>query len=797
MNFEFARRPAAFLAVVFATGILIANWLEIPGEFLWPVFFVLLILTFFLRKKTGFLFSLAILILWAGIINFTLWGQRSLSHPLQSFFPFSASAVSGCVVEPPKTGSRRFIAEINEVRIDHKTYRFNRRVLVSLLNPVHGLCPGDSVFLEDVTLQHLSPPRNPGQFDYRKYLMMHGVMAEVSATPLSGFVGLPQHNIFNVKRQAFLLRENFSKKIKMVLPENEANFLIAILLGKKEEIQPQVRADFQNTGIAHVLAISGLHVGFVVLIIFLLVSFLPLSFRWHNLLTILFLIFYVLLTGSKPPVVRAFLMVSIFLIGQNLEKKQDHFNTVFLAVFVILFFQPQQLFWVSFQFSFLAVLSILYFYQQLKPLEDRLMEKFADHRSAGWLKEIVITPFLISMAAQLGTIPLMAIYFHKIPLVSFLLNLIVIPMVGLIVGLGFMVLLASVFSLPFLPLLGNLLWLLIRMLIRMVHFAAILSFAYIQIPKLSLLTVVIYFLILFLVFTAKKEEYRTFRLPAFVLTLVLIFWVIVPVKHDPELLMLDVGQGESSLLRTSDDWVVLFDSGPVTDYSNSGTDIILPALLNWGHTKIDRVFISHPHEDHIGGLFSLLKMIKIDSVYLPDLHFAVFLQDSLKEELSRKKIGLRFLKMGDYIKIGSRTSIYILSPPEEFLQAADAEDSDPQINNTSLVSLVKIQDQAILITGDAEKPAEDQMLRWQGLLHANILKVGHHGSETSTSIQFLSSVRPEIGLIPVGKNNRHGHPSPLVLKELKDFGVKYFRTDRDGAVWLKYRQQKWEGVDWR
>ncbi|HFE65129.1 MAG TPA: DNA internalization-related competence protein ComEC/Rec2 [Caldithrix sp.] len=795
MRENLARTPFFFLTGSFALGILMEHSLDFSFRYFAAIFaiFLLTLVLFRQNKNAPILFLL--IFFCAGSLTYKFWHSNHLEHPLGKQLPLKNITASGRVLSEPGAGKRHFLFDLEEIRFRGKTMPVHLQVLVRARNPLPVFNLGDHLVLKQVVLQQIPGARNPGQFDYRDYLSKRGIFAQVLLSRYSGVKVVRGKIKFSLGQFFHRTRKNLNTHIHEILPETSAGFLAAVLLGERQEIDPEIRSDFQNTGVAHVLAISGLHVGFVVLIIYLMISFLPLSFRWHNLLTILFLVMYMFLTGAKPPVVRATLMISLYLIGENMERKPNAYNIVWLAAFLILLVQPQQLFWVSFQFSFIAVLSIFYFYRLLKPAEEKICGLLPETRWGFFLRKWIVKAFLISLAAQLGTLPLMAIYFHKIPLVSFFLNLLVIPLIGFIVGVGFLTLFLSYLSIRFAAPVAALLSQSIQVMIEVVHRAANLPLAYLPVSGVSVVVIIFYFLVLFLVFHWADETYRAVRKPLSALAVLLLIWLVLPSLRHSQFIMMDVGQGDACLLQTAGEKIILFDAGPSYVTWDSGRDVVLPVLQYLGNRRIDKAIITHPHADHLGGMYSLLESVPIDSVYLPNLAVPVKLQNRLVSILSRKQVPFRRVQAGERLIVDEQTRIYFLSPFPEFEKPDD--ESDSQINNCSVVSLVKIGDAAVLITGDAERPVEVRLSAWGSLMRADVLKVAHHGSTTSSTIGFLKQVTPHFGLISVGKYNRYGHPSPVVLKRLRSLGISTFRTDRQGAIWLGENGGKWRRKDWR
>lgn len=785
--------PALLFTLALAAGILLQQYLHPPILFIYITSIFLIILAVLLKKQRIYL--LIVIFIITGALNFRIWHDYNLNHPVMDYVPIEHVDVISRIIDPPPKDKYNFVIRVEKIVFDGDTVSIGRKFQALVKNEFDNPFPGDWLIFKNVRLDQLPQLRNPGQFDYAAFLKMRGVMAAVTLTPESVVKFEKSDGDFSFGRFFFKMRKNISARVSKYLDDQPAQFLIAILLGEKEGLSPEIKTDFQNSGVAHVLAISGLHVGFVVLVIMLLFSFLPVSFRWQNILTILFLLFYVFLTGANPPVVRASIMVALFLFGINLNRSPNVYNTVYFAGFIILLVQPQQLFWIGFQFSFIAVLSILFFYQKLKQWEDKWLSKLPDTTSVRHLRHWILTPFLVSLSAQLGTIPLMILYFHKLPLISFILNIVVIPLVGLIVPIGFLVIFVSYFSFHLATGIAGLLSQIINFLITVVHAAANLPSAYINLPNLNVLIICAYLLGLGILLYWQEEKLRQFRIPAIATLLLIVMFVFSPKKNLPQIIMLDVGQGEATLVTTASGEQLLFDTGPVYPNHDSGKDIIFPMLQVLGKLHLDKIIISHPHADHFGGLISLTELVSIDSIYLPLIQISYPDQDSLVTYLARKSIPVRFIKMGDQLQVDRSTRIFALAPFPQFSRPTDF--SGDQINNTSIVSLVKIEDSAILITGDAEVPVEQKLSSWGRLMKADILKVGHHGSTTSTSESFLEQISSVRAMIPVGRNNRFNHPSKKILDRLQNFGIDYMRTDINGAIWLIYQQKRWIKLNWR
>ena len=794
-----AKTPFLLLCLCFSLGILVSASIDIaPGSVaLGFALLPLAALAYAFRRQHLPVFLLLSLVILMGFLRHEYWKQAHLRQPHQHFLPLRSDTLTVMLHSLEKRSRLRAEAELREiVRNGRRALLAGRIVLDFPYRYDESLEPGQILIITDAMLELPPGPRNPGQFDYRRYLEGQGIAAvcRVSDPRQIGMAGhggnfSPEYRLF------YPLRRKLQQIIHRHLPEPGAGFLQALLLGVRSGLSPGTREDFQHAGVMHVLAISGLHVGFVAVIFHLLLSFLPLYFKTRNWLIMVLLLGYMFLTGATPPVVRATLMGCFYFLAINLERRGSVYNYLFAAGFLILLCQPQQLFWVGFQFSFTAVLSIVYFYRKLQPPAAAVLRRIRKAPLRWRLEKWLMAPFLVSLAAQIGTLPLAVHYFQLFSLVAFFLNLIVIPLVGVIVSAGFLFLLLGMLSTVLAGILAAFLDLLIRLLVLLVQQAAALPFAYLHILHFGWMEMAVYFSLIFLLLYWRRRPLRTVFS---VISLVgMMLAAALQWGGDPalDLIVIDVGQGDSALLTTPRGKSVLIDTGPASRYGNAADAAIIPVLRRLGRRKIDYLFISHPHLDHLGGTFRLLRYAAVDSVFLPPTPPGFHWNDTLLQVLQERQIPHRLLNAGERVIIDGETRIYVLNPLPAGLDSIAAPGHD--LNNHSLVLLCKHRDQTILFTGDAETEAEHLLLGWGDILRSEVLKVGHHGSITSSGSEFLARIRPRYATVSVGKKNRFKHPSPQVIRRLQQSGARVLRTDRDAAVWLRCRDGRWEQVQWK
>lgn len=785
------------IAVSFAGGIIFGDAFTFSPLWSWGAALLLLFLPGILKSgRWTFILTILLVFFFLGITRWSLYRSRNLEETWLPLLPLKQVTISGTVDRFDKREVSRAVLNLTALRAGGRDFPVRGKVLVyfsRFFRP--NISPAQ--FLTVIGVNLVRPPglRNPGQFDYANYLYRRGIVAQCRVKEANQLAGNSPKTPFGINRLFKRARETLQGQITAHFPPETAGFLTALLLGNRALLDKGIQNDFQNAGVIHVLAISGLHVGFVALIIGGLLALFPIYFKRRNYLLAVFLLLYMKLTGGAPPVQRATIMAIIVLAGINLERRYQIYNGIGAAALLILALHPQQLFWVGFQISFAAVLSIVFFTRKIERLFDPLTQKIADPVVRRFAAKWIFLPLAVSAAAQLGTLPLIAFYFHKISLVAFFLNLIVIPYIGVLVGAGLLFLAISLISNAVAVWVAVRLGQCVHWLILLVHLSAHLPYAYLPAPAVSRLLIFAYFSLLLALFFRKRQSVRYIFLWT---ALLLLSWkALTGWNTGPELnlIALDVGQGDATLIQTAAHKIILIDDGPATAHSSAADYAIKPALDRLGARRIDYLFITHPHLDHLGGTFRLLVHTPVDSVFLPPFAASYFWMDSLRRALKTFHIPTRVLKRGDVLAAGPRTRIYVLAPSEPFPPGMSF--TGVHLNNHSLVLLLREGSHGLLIMGDAEKAEESRVIRWGRLLRSDYLKVGHHGGKTSTGMALLNLVKPDFATISVGAHNKYGHPSRQALERLRRAVAHVYRTDRDRAVWLQLRGDRWRNIKWR
>jgi competence protein ComEC len=560
-------------------------------------------------------------------------------------------------------------------------------------------------------------------------------------------------------------RQSLNSYIERRFSRHTADFVAAVTIGGTQ-MDGGLKKAFNAAGLAHILSISGTHFGLFSVVIFACVVFLfkRLPYRLLQRMTLYMspaqaaavicmplMVFYLGISGGSLPAVRSFIMVSLFLAGLLLGRKGAWLTAVLLAAVLLILWDPEVVLSLSFQLSFLAVLFIGF------AVEDKVdAEKPGKTGSRPYL--FIKNSLRLTLAATIGTAPLVAYYFHYLSLISPVANLLIAPLIGFIViplalVSSFSYLLTGVYL--FAPLVSAS----ADISLRLVRTMAGVPFADIAVPAFPPVLILLFYAS-FLIFLALEKKRALLVLP-FVPFLIYLLVVLVSPRQ-LSVTFLDVGQGDSAVVELPDGKAMVIDTGR----TGHETATFLQYL---GKRRIDLLLLTHPHPDHAGGRDHLLHQFRVAAAW--DNGMAEYPGgDALPER--REIVGRGdMVRRPDYM-------LQVFHPYEEFTTPEDDEYSAG--NNSSLVLRVSGRAHSFLFCGDIEEEAEDDLLHLGAHLRSDVIKVPHHGGKTSVHEGLFDAVSPALAVISVGRENVFGHPSAEMLGALT--GVKTYRTDRDGAI---------------
>ena len=430
-------------------------------------------------------------------------------------------------------------------------------------------------------------------------------------------------------------------------------------------------------------------------------------------------------------------------------RKSDVYNNLAFSSFIILIFNPYTIFDMGFLLSYGGTIGIILF-------SNKLSKKFPiKNKILNYIKEM----FFVCISANIIIIPIIMYNFNTLSLTFFISNVLVSPIMGIVVILGFVQIFLSIININLAYLLSIFLNPMLEILIFIADFTAKLPLSKILIPTPNIIFIIIYYVIM--LFCNKINIKKTIIILSII---IIIFNLLNLLPKDLRIYFIDVGQGDSTLILTPKGNSILIDGGgSETGSFDVGEKILLPYLLDRGVTKIDYMMISHFDSDHVGGLFSILENLRVEHVLISKQgkeseNYKHFLEIS-----KRKKIKVIYAEAGDRINIEKNMFFEILFPTRNLI-------SENILNNNSIVARLVYKNFKILFTGDIEEIAEKELIKLYSKtnkLRADILKVAHHGSKSSTIASFLKLVNPRISLIGVGATNTFGHPNIGVLERLE------------------------------
>jgi len=649
----------------------------------------------------------------------------------------------------------------------------------------------------------LETPLQLEDFDYKSYLARQGIYTIIYYPRVEvlerGQGSKPLQWIYS-------LREHLSVSLTRALPEPQGSLAQAILLGLRNNIPDSLYEAFSRTGIAHLLAISGLHIS---IIIAMFLSFGILVFgRQRSIyiwLTLAITWIYALLAGMHPPIIRAAIMGSLFLIAEYLGRQRSAIIALAFAAAVMVGVQPDLLWTISFQLSFLAMAGLILLYPYFQAWGRKgVAFLFSAKARVAAVGNIITDGFAATLAAIIAVGPLIAYNFGVISLVALPATFFSLPALPFIIVTSALVAFVGLIASVAAQVLGLLAWLFLSYLILVVQGFDALPHSSVEISSVSAWYIWGYYAILVGVialfnrrnqladFSSKlasgikkvtkgiPKPHLGFSTKWLVLPLLIaaiLVWAVALTSPDDKLhvTFLDVGQGDAILIQAPSGKDILIDGGPDFQKINLELSEKLPF---WDRT-IDLVVCTQPQADHITGLVEVIQRYKVKQVLEPGLSYNSSIYQEWLNVVENKRMEHNIARAGQEIDLGSGIKMEVLNPPEGLF-----EETSHDVDNNGVVLRLTWGKFSFLFTADIREEAEFNLIGQRANLKSTVLKIAHHGSSTSTSQQFLAAVDPEVTVICVGADNPFGHPSPDVMERLIDrLGEdNVYRTDKDGTI---------------
>lgn len=773
-------------------------------------FHLLSIYRYFRYIKLIFTKQVIFLIVMASIISNTILIFQENRH--KNLYPEENINVEGIIVsnQEEREYKNRYKLKVLAVN-DSDTYKATQ-IYIEVKKDIK-LQYGDKVVLQGEFLKG-SEQRNTGGFDYQLYLKSINIYGTLK---VEDYQKISSDNVNGIDKSIHAIKIAVSENIEKILEEREGQIVKGLILGDTTDLEEELKEKFQIANISHVLAVSGMHIIYIIIGIEIVFKK-WLGKRYVKYVIMMGLLFYMSITGFTSSIVRAGIMGMMNLIAFLVYRKNDIWTSIAISLGIILIQNPYAITGVGLQLSYLGTIGIILFHKNVKQYFDNL--KFIKNnirikRNKRIFKIIENLKDILSvtLSAQLMILPIMLYHFNVIGIYFIITNILVSIIIGPIMFLSIIFIFSSFIHLKLSQFISIFLSFGIKVLIQISDLAN-LPFSKIYIGTPSILLIIIYYIIIFtnnqiyMIYSAKylngtkrrvknlialmkyklyekkKKIWKTYQeilkerniklciLKTYKWIILIIFLSgICQFQQKLKIHFLDVGQGDSCFIITPNHKTILIDGGGSTSNSfDVGKDTVIPYLLDRGYTKINYVFISHFDQDHVGGILPVLEELHIGQIFISPQAEKSENYETFLELVKQKNLKVQEVKAGDKIVIED-IIFQILWPIEKQIE-------ENMLNNNAMVMKLQYKSFSMLFTGDIEEIAEKKILNLYkdnaDKLNTTVLKVAHHGSKSSSTEEFLKVVNSKVAIIGVGENNMFGHPNNEVLERLQSFRYANF-----------------------
>ena len=801
------QRPALFIAVCFVIGILMGHRVDVS-----PVLFALgataaIVMGYALYRTRGndalaLRACMALGLVFAGAFWYAVHVRVVPANDIRRFCDQRQRHVlTGTIVRSPDARARFTLVTVDVDSISlgvvgwaswespgmstatDRAAPVSGRLQVRLNSGIDSGRYGDRVLVSG-RLRSPQPARNPGGFDALTYYASRGVHVLMSVRDARSYRVTLRNTSFTWQTGVIdPLRNSIDRSIDRTMRGDSAALLKGILLGARRQLPEDLLQTFRTIGLAHILAVSGLHIGLITLVIHTLLSVLRLPRNIVVAGTLGVLVLYAFITNLTPSVIRATIMAALFLAGRQLDRQTDTVNILAVAAIAILLIWPSALFDLSFQLSFLATYAIITGYPRMKEL---LPERIS--RSEKWWARWLRDGLLVSVAAQFGALPVVAGTFYQVSWMSAVANLFIGPLVFLNTTFGVLTALTGPLAIEIARLFSAANTL---VLFAMIHLSKAFSgapSALVEVPAPSILFFASFYGAgLLLLWKPDGPRERRARQGLVALCLLLFGYNLLP-DRSLRITVLDVGQGDAIFIACPNGRTLLVDGGARTPFYDAGARVIVPFMRAKGYRRVDTIIVTHPDLDHYGGLRAVVESVDVGEVLASGIGSESGSYQAWRDAIERHDIPYRAVVKGDTLAALGGVRGLFLHPDPLFLSGT----AKPSSNEVSVVLRLSLGEFSMLLTGDIEAKGEAATVRRPSTLKSTVLKSPHHGSKSSSGTAFLNAVDPEAVAVSAGMYNNFGHPSPEVIERYRRRGAEVFRTDEGGAVLIRSNGRSWD-----
>ena len=650
----------------------------------------------------------------------------------------------------PLSNKNEFIGEILDVKIKNEkiTIKLNtdEKILINYYikkNENYSNLKIGSIIKVEGKLDYPKKNTNFNLFNYKNYLLSEKIYFVLTANKIT-YIKDTDNIFFKAKNLLINYINNFKTK----------DYLYTFILGNTSLLEQDTKESFQNNGISHLFAVSGMHITLISTLLMYLLKKITKNHDISYIITIFILLFYTFITNFSSSILRAFLLFLLIYINKKFKFNLKTIEIIMLILLILLMYNPFYIYSIGFKFTFIISIILILFSKKINNFKN-------------YFSKLLMT----SLISFFISLPIVINNFFEINLISPLLNLIFVPFISIII-FPF-----SLISLIF-PFLDNTFYIIVKFMENISIYINNTLSINIIIGKMNLIMIVIYYLLTLICLNKVLVKKYIYVLP--IITLILIYSNINYFNKNLIVTMLDVGQGDSLMIAfPNNKGNILIDTGGIVNFTKTNYEIststIIPYLKSIGIKKINYLVLTHGDFDHMGEAVNLVNGFKVEQVVFNCGEFND-LEKELIKVLNQKKI--KYYSCVKELNIDNN-KLY-------FLQTKKYDNE----NDNSNVIYTELNGYKFMFMGDAGVDKEKDILDKYNLSNVDVLKVGHHGSKTSSSKSFINETNPKYSIISVGKNNRYGHPNKEILNNLEN--SKIYRTDQDGSIMFKIKNDKLE-----
>lgn len=752
---------AMISAAAFICGILLSSYVSLTTQIIVTVIMLIAGIVYIcITKKKKFIVFAAILAMLLGNVRVYF----SAENKLYNMFPDKYITVTGIIESfPSKTdGIYKYRYTFNADTAEYlgQKYDISAKILLKTSEKLnHGQYISASGFLKKI-----DGPKNELAYDYSHYYGSIGISCRMTAFELNN---LGERKKFSPSFAAGKIRAEIKEKIMSHHSGEDAALLCAILLGDKSEFDPKYKTELIKTGLMHTLYSPFIHIG----IIFTLSAILSRRKRGlYDFTAVALCLVYALFNSAFPGILKAAFFAVLLILSKKIYGYSDKTEVLSLIVLVMTAIEPDLCFNSGFMMSIISTFIVITSRAPAARLLAPLFKKLRIRSIR--IKQALTLWFVLCI----GTLPFAAYYFNGISVYAFLLSTFIVPIIGILLLTGVMLIPFSA-AVP----ITSLQKVCLAPLDILPHIISKLPFHYIMLRTPDILEIIAFYILWIMLMRGFKKKDITQKK----LTVILAAFVICIISgksiNTLDIYFVNVGQGDGAVMHTSAGETVLIDGGGSAEYNsdyNIGEEIYLPYLVSHGFTNIDVAVLSHCHKDHAEGIIAAAENLKINTLVLPPTPSDNTYLQKLEDIAQKRNIKIEYLTDGDKIQFRSGLTLDLVAPNNEMLSSRNENDS-------SIVLSVKYGDFTALFTGDSSTPVDEDYPE-----NISLLKVAHHGSNSSSSEEFLSRTSPEYAVISVGEINPYNLPHPAAVERLENSGAEVLRTDILGDIHFKVRKNK-------